>query len=199
MLPGEGLAADQVDNSGEIRFLANGKLQRSNLPAILLLQQSDDARVRGPVAIHQVDCKEDRQTETTSRFPHLLGLHLDARDRRDHHQGGIGHPQTLQGVGGKDAIPGGVDQVDLDPAVLEVGNRGVDRDLAVVLVLVKVGRGVGVVYLAQAVDCAAVEQHRRNQRGFAGVGVAHHRNVTDLVGRIHGHGNLLYSSGIARK
>src|ERR1700709_927106 len=82
--------------------------------------------------------------------------------------------------GGTDAVPGGVDDVDL--VVLPPAGRrgGRDRDAALLLLLHPVHRGSALVDLTDLVVDAGVEQDALGRRGLARVDVRHDPDVADL-------------------
>ena len=77
-------------------------------------------------------------------------------------------------------VAGRVDQVDLASLPLEEGERGGQRHLALLLVLVPVGDRAAGLDGAEAVDLAGLEEHRLDQRGLARPAMADDGDVADL-------------------
>ena len=113
-------------------------------------------------------------------LPDLLRLHLHARHRVDHHDGGARHAEPGAGVGDEVAVPGRVDQVEAMALVVAEGHRGVQRDLALDLVGIEVGGGGAVVDLAEARGRARGEENRLDERRLAHPAVTHERDVANL-------------------
>ncbi len=84
--------------------------------------------------------------------------------------------------------PGVSINIDLGLAPLHVGQAGANRHLARNFFFVVIGGGRAIVHAAQARGCARGKQHGRDQRGFAGVPVAHHGNVANVCAFINFHG-----------
>ena len=77
--------------------------------------------------------------------------------------------------------PGRVDQVDLAPAVLEAGERGVDRHRPLLLVGLVVGDRRAVGDRAEPVDRAGLEQHRLVQARLAAAPVPDQGDIANPV------------------
>ena len=104
--------------------------------------------------------------------------------RSHHHHGALGRAQPAHGLAGEVEEAGRVEDVDLEPVVLDERDPEVDRDLALVLLGLGVhGRGVQVGG-THALEAAGREQHGLGQGGLAVVRVAEQYHVADLVGRV---------------
>ena len=102
------------------------------------LQRAEEV---GALAVEPVDDDGARQVELGGELPDLLGLHLHAGHRVDDDHRRLDHPQAGPRVRDEVAVAGGVDQVDAVALPVAVGDRGVDRDLALDLVGIEVGGG----------------------------------------------------------
>ena len=127
----------------------------------------------GPVQL--VDEGEDGDGALPADAEELAGLRLDALGAVEQHDRPVDGVERPVGVLGEVGVAGGVEQVELQPAVGEGQHRGGDGDAALPLHLHPVGDGVGPPALgldrAGQLDDAAVEQQLLGQRGLAGVGV----------------------------
>ena len=112
--------------------------------------------------------------------------------RVDHDNRGVDHAQRGDGVGDEAWIARRVDQVDLAAVVLERGDRGADRHLALLLVGFVVGGGRPVVGPPEAVDDPGLEQERLVERRLPGAAVADQGDVANPVGGLVSHGRGPY-------
>ena len=176
----EGLHGDQIDDAGEAGLAADRHLERREPPLEPLLQRLEGAGEVGPLAVEAVDDDHARQPELVGELPDLLGLHLHARHRVDHHDGGARHAEPGAGVGDEIAVPGRVDQVEAMALVVAEGHRGVQRNLALDLVGIEVGGGGAVVDLAEARGRARGQQNRLDERRLAHPAVTHDRDIANL-------------------
>ena len=115
--------------------------------------------------------------------------------RVDDHDRSVGDAERGDRVGDEARVAGRVDQVDLAAVVLERGDGGADRHLALLLVRFEVGGRRPILDPPEAVDDPGLEQQRLVQRGLAGAAVADQRDVANPVGGLVGHGHAPYSDG----
>ena len=134
----------------------------------------------GALAVEAVDDDDARQPVLVGELPDLLRLHLHARHRVDHHDGGARHAEPGAGVGDEIAVPGRVDQVEAMALVVAEGHRGVQRDLALDLVGIEIGGGGAVVDLAEARGRARGQENRLDERRLAHPAVTDDRDVANL-------------------
>ena len=99
--------------------ICSGTTPRPNF----LLERLDDAVEGGPLAVHPVDDEDDRPAELGRELPDPLGLDLDARDRVEDDEGGVGGVDRRARFGGEDSVAGGVQEVDPGVAVHGVRDR----------------------------------------------------------------------------
>ena len=112
------------------------------------------------------------------------GLHLDPHHRAHREERAFDDAQRGDGVALEARVTRRVDQVDLAPLPLERGQRGRDRHLPLLLVLVGVRDRGPVGHGAQPVGHAGLEQQRLVQRGLARPPMPDEGDVPDLVGRL---------------
>src|SRR5262249_62039928 len=101
------------------------------------------------------------------------------------------------GVTAEARVAGGVDQVDLPVLPLEVAERGGQRHLAALLVLVPVGGRRARLDGPKPVDGTGLEEHRLDERGLSGRSVPGTGVVADLSG-LDGHALSSWTTGSAR-
>ena len=174
------LLGDQIDVAAEAALLADRHVHRHDAPLEAAAQRLQRAEEVGALAVEAIDDDGAGQIELAGELPDLLGLHLHAGHRVDHHHRRLHHPQAGARVGDQIPVARRVDQIDPVALVVAVGDRGVDRDLPLDLVGIEVGGGAAVVHLAQPVDRTGGEQHRLHQRGLAHTPVPDDPDVADL-------------------
>ena len=91
--------------------------------------------------------------------PHLLGADLDAAHRVEYDNSAIGHAETTDHFSHKVHISGCVHHVKLMALPFAGNQRRIDRHPAPALFVVPVRDRRAVVYAAQTVDSAGIEQH----------------------------------------
>ena len=176
----EGLHGDQVDDAGEAGLAPDRHLEGGEASLEALLQRLEGADEVGALAVEAIDDDHARQPVLVGELPHLLRLHLHARHRVDHHDGGARHAEPRAGVGDEVAVSGGVDEVEAMALVVAEGHRGVQGNLALDLVGIEIGGGGAVVDLAEARGRAGGEEDRLDERRLAHAAVAHERDVANL-------------------
>ena len=126
--------------------------------------------------VHLVDEGEDGDVPHGADLEELPGLGLHALGGVDDHDGGVGGHEGAVGVLREVLVARGVQNVDAEALVLELHDRGGDRNAALLFDLHPVGGGGPGVFLALdragLGDGSAVEQELFRQGGLAGVGVA---------------------------
>ena len=177
-----GLHVDEVDHAAELVLRADRDLRRHHVRAEGGLERVQRAEEVGPLAVEHVHVDEPGDAQLGGPLPQPLGGDLDAHHAVDHEHGRLAHAQRAQGVGDEGRLAGRVDQIDLDVAPLEGGQRRGDRHPARLLVLVGVRDGRAVGDRAQPVDGARLEQERLVQRGLAAPAMTDERHVADPAG-----------------
>ncbi len=174
-----GLLPDEVDHSGEVLLGPDRQLHRQHLSPEGLLQTLEAATEVRPFAVHLVAVQDDRQSEIVSGLPDLFGVDLGTGDGADTEQGGVGDAQRGARLGEKDAVAGGVEQIDLVLFPRQVADAEADGDAAFPLFGVEVGDRVAVFDLQESRDRAGSEQKGAGQSGLPGVVVTGDRDVPD--------------------
>ena len=122
----------------------------------------------GALAVEHVDEDHARVTARVGALPEARGADLHAHHRGDDDERSLHDPQSRDRVALEPGIARRVDQVDLASLPLEVGQRGLERHLAALLVGIPVGRGARL-DRPEPVDRPGLEEHRLDQRGLADV------------------------------
>ena len=142
----------------------------------------------GAFAVELVDDDGARQLEIFGEAPHLFGLRFDAGHAVHQHQRGVGGDQGGARVVNKDVEAGRIEEVDLGLLPLGHGDGGGDGDFALDLLLVEIGNGVAFVDAGKAVGGSGGEEQPGGERGLAGIAVAHHADVPDVLAFVDFHG-----------
>ncbi len=145
------------------------------------LERVEGAEEVGPLAVEHVDEDQPRQPLGVGPPPEPLGVDLDPHHAVDDDHRGVGDPQGGDRVGDEARLARRVDQVDLAAAVLEAGERGVDRHRPLLLVGLVVGDGRAVGHRAEPVDRAGLEQHRLVQARLAAAPVPDQGDIANPV------------------
>ena len=177
-----GLHVDEVDDAADLVLGADRDLRRDDVRAERGLERVERAEEVGAFAIEHVHVDEPRDAQLRRARPQTLGGDLHAHHGVDHEDRRLTDPQGAQGVGDEGRLTGRVDQVDLDVAPLEGGQRRRDRHPARLLVLVGVRDGRAVGHRAQPRGRSGLEEQRLVQRGLAAPPVADERHVADPAG-----------------
>ncbi len=173
---------EQVDDALQLVLGADRKLDRHATGGELLLERGQRAEEVGALAVEHVHEHDPREPGLLGATPDTRGVHLDAHHARDDDERALDDAQARDRVRLEARVAGRVDQVDLPPLPLEVRERGRERHLPPLLVLVPVGDGATGLDGAEAVDLAGLEEHRLDERGLAGPAMADHGDVADLPG-----------------
>ena len=102
-------------------------------------------------------------------MPDQLGLRLNALDRGDDDHGEIHRADGALHLGGKVAVPRGVDDIYLSFPPLKQSGGGADRDAAPAFKIHKIGMGAAVIHTPQRTDGAGPEEHLLRQRRLSAV------------------------------
>ena len=81
-------------------------------------------------------------------------------------------------------VAGGVDQVEMDAAVVDGGECGIEGMPALLLDGIEIGNGVAALDGAGRGDCAAGVEQGLEQQRLAGAGLAGEGHVADLFGGV---------------
>ena len=178
------LHGDQIDHAREVRFGADGNLQRHRHGAQTLFQLADNLVEVGTVSVHFVDVGDARHAVTVGLTPHGFGLRLHAADGTKHRDQTVQNAQAALDFDGEVDVSGRIDDVDgvlrvlLFGAVPEAGGSGgCDGDAAFLFLGHPVHRGGSVVDFADAVADAGVEQNAFRGGSFTGVDVGSDADV----------------------
>ena len=133
-------------------------------------------------------------------IPHGIGADPQAVRRVDDHEREVADAQGADPLADEVRVSGRVDDVELSPKPLSVQQRGMDRDLVLLLARVVVGSGRSCGDAAHAADPAAAHEHRLAEHRFAGGGVADDGEISYVRGAvINLHRGGLVEAGSARR
>ncbi len=177
----ERLLIDQVDHAAHLVLRADRDLGGDDVGAEGGLERVERAVEVGPLAVEHVDEDQPRQALGVGAPPEALGVHLDPGHAVDHGYRRVGDAQGGDRVGDEARLARRIDQVDLATAVLEAGQRGVDRERALLLVGLMVGDRGAVGHRAQPLDRAGLEQHRLVQARLTATPVPDQGHIANPV------------------
>ncbi len=167
------LLRQPVEDPAELEPRAERPVHRAGPDAqhpLQLVQQLQRV-LRGPVQL--VHEREDRDVPPAADFEELPRLGLDPFGGVDHHDHGVHRGQHPVGVLREILVARRVQQVDPVAVVVELQDRGADRNPALPLQLHPIGGGLPLVlpgrHRSRELDRAAVQQELLGQRGLAGV------------------------------
>ena len=177
---------EQTDEAGAGRV--GRKVQRQHLVAERLLRGVERVVVVRTGVIEFRDEDRAGHADLTALQPQRLGRLVDLLVGRDDEQRAVGGPQTGPQFPDEVGVTRRIDQVDLDPAVLERGERESDRALLRDLGLVAVADGGAVDDGARSVDYSGGDQQRLDECGLAATRWAHQHHIADGGRTVRGGG-----------
>ena len=130
-----------VDDAGELVLRADREVHGDALLGELLVDRRQRAEEVCALAVEHVHEQQARKSEVGGARPLAAGAHLGAHDAREDEECALDDPESGDRVTLEAGIAGRVDQVDLALLPLEVRERGGERHLALLLVVVPVGDG----------------------------------------------------------
>ncbi len=134
-----GLLVQEVGDPTELGLRADREFERRDLIAEARDELGERALEVRPLAVELVHEDRPRQALFDRELPRVFGLHLDAVDRRDHEDHGVGRADRVAEVA--DEVRGArrVEHVDLGVTPLDRRHREGHRDAAPLLVGIVVG------------------------------------------------------------
>ena len=189
-----GLHANQVDDTAEAGFLADGKLDGNCVGAQALAHHADNAHEVRTHDVHFVDVSNAGHVILGGLTPHRLALGLHAAFGAEDRHGTVQHAQAALHFHGEVHVAGSVD--DVDPVAKPLASSGgrLNGDAALLFLGHKVHGGCALMDLAYAVHATCVKQDAFRGCGLAGIDVRHDADVAYLFKRMasgHGMRNLL--------
>ena len=131
--------------------------------------------------VHPVERHELRQTLFLCPADHLCRAHLHAFHGIYHHHRAIRHTQCRLRFAEEIEVARRVNHVQLFACPLRVHQRGADGNLPLMFRRLKIRRRRAGINAAQPVDHAAQREHALGQHGFARAGMAHEREITNIL------------------
>ena len=160
----------------EVLAAADGPVHGIGVNAELVLNLLAQLEGVAGLAVHLVDEGKDGDIPHDADLEELAGLGLNTLGRVNDHDGAVRRHQGAVGILREVLMARGVQNVDTKALVLELHDRGRNRDAALLLDLHPVGGGgAGVLFAldhAGLGDGPAVEQKFFRQGSFTGVGMA---------------------------
>ncbi len=175
-----GLHVQEVDDARQLVLDSDRETHGDTARRELLLKLAERAVEVGALAVEHVHEDDAGEAARLRALPHAPGSHLHAHDGADHDQRTVGHRQAGDRIALEAGITGRVDEVDLPVLPLGVRERGRERHLPALLVLVPVGDGVARLDGSEPVRSARLEEHRLHERRLPGPAVTDDGDVADL-------------------
>ena len=193
--------AMRVGHGGEVRFAARIEETVHDLTAAAGRQVDgqaflaegflDLAQQPGQVDIFRVDLVDHQQAAQPALVRpahHSAGGQLDAGLGIDHDHGGLDRFQRAHGLAEEVGVAGRVDQMHARAAVVEVGQRGVQRVQVRFLQRVEVAHGAAALDRACRGDCPRLVQQCLGQHGLSAARMPDERERANLLRRNVTHG-----------
>ena len=158
-----------------------------------LVDLVDDLGDAGVGAVDLVDDEDHRQLRLQRLAQDEAGLGERALGGVDQQQHAVDHRQSPLDLAAEVGVARGVDDVELDPAVVDGGVLGEDRDPLLALQVHRVHHPL--VYVLALAEGAGLPQHRVDQRRLAVVDVGDDRDVAEVVSAGHGDAGW-YGAGV---
>ena len=191
-----GLQVQEVDDAGQLVLDADRQADGDAACRELFLELPERAVEVGALTVEHVHEDDAREAARLRALPDPPRADLHAHDGAHDDERPVRHGQARDRVALEAGVAGRVDEVDLPLLPLGVRERGGQRHLAPLLVLVPVGDGVAGLDGAQPVRRAGLEEHRLHERRLSRPAMADDGDVADLswIESRHGRRILLVAS-----
>ncbi len=160
----------------ELLAAADGPVHRVGFDAQDRLNVFHQFKRVASFAVHLVDEGEDGNVAQRTDLKQLFGLGLDTLGAVDDHDSGVGGHKGTVGILREVLMARGIQNVHALACIVELQDRGSDRNTALLLDIHPVGHSVLGALLALdgagLIDGSTVQQQLFGQRRFAGIGVA---------------------------
>ena len=153
------------------------------------LHQAREQRLQVEVpGVDPVHHHHAREPALRRRLHHAPGDHLHPLPRVHHHRRGLHRREDRQRPAEEVGVAGGIDEVHVPGAVVEVRYRAVQGMLVLLLLGIEVAHRGAVRDAPGRTDDACVCEQRLDQGRLAGAAVPDQGHVADVVGGVLGHG-----------
>ena len=183
---------EEVDDARELVLVADRDLHGDALLGELLADLVEHDEEVGALAVEHVDEEDAGEAELLGAVPEPRRLHLHPVHAVQDEEGALDDAECGDRVRLEARVAGRVDEVQLAVLPLRVADRGGQRHLALLLVLVPVGDGRPLLDCAEPVGRAGLEEHGFDEGRLACPPMADHGDVTDLprFRRCHGRSSV---------
>ena len=179
----ERLHLHEIDDTLELIFGADRKLERNSVLPELLANLIHDRREVRANTIHLVDEGNARHAVLVGLTPHGLRLRLDAADRAKNSDRTVEDAERALHFDSEVDVTRSVDDIDARVAPHGGGGGRRDRDAALLLLDHPVHGCSALVHLADFVSAAGVIEDALRRRGFTRVDVSHDPDVSRFFER----------------
>src|SRR5919109_1989194 len=194
-----GLRVQEVDDPLQLVLAADRQVDGDAVLGELALELFEGAREVGALAVEHVHDDDAGEPELLGPAPHPAGLHLDAHDAADDDERALHDPQRRDRVALEARVARRVDEIHLQAVALEVAERGGERHLPTLLVLVPIRHRRSGLDRAEPVRRPGLEEHRLDERGLARPAVTDDGDVADLLGLERHAASILLGRGWTRR
>ena len=181
-MPQDGFHPEQVDDTLEILFGADGHCHYNRICTQDVLHLANDLEEVGAGAVHLVDVTHTGHVVLVSLTPYGLGLWLYAAYCAVGSDGTVEHTQRALHFGGEIHVSRSIDEVELVllAAIVPVcgGSSRSYRYASLLLLLHPVHSGAALMNLTYLVGLARVEEDAFGGSRFAGINMGHDTEVT---------------------
>ncbi len=191
VLPLEGLLLNDIHVACKLSVLTDGHVERSNLLAVQGGQILYNVTIRNLIDIHICYKEHARQMIFLTDFPCLLGSGLNAGLGADNDDRTVCNRNGLFHLTDKIKISGSIQNVELVIIPLNRNHRGVNRNLTLLFLLGKIADSRTILDLPQSGRQTAEICHCLNKSSLAAAAMSQDHNVTDFVGCVNFHVNIL--------
>ena len=196
--------ADQVDDTFEIALRADGNLDGHGAAAEIGLYAFQGALKIAALASQLIDDDCPRQLEFFAEAPDLFRLNFHTRHAVHQDQRRIGSRQGGFRIVDENVVTGSIDDVDFGLLPLRHGDGSRDRDLALDFLFVKISDRIAFIHTKQAIGRSGGEKHTGGERRLAGIAVAHHTDVPNILAFVDFHGGAPFlkrnsNTGLGRR
>ena len=175
-----GAHVQHVDDPGELVLRPDRDVDRDALRGELVLDLAERPEEVGALPVEHVDHQDAREAELLGKPLHPRRADLEAHHPRDDDERALDHAEGTTCLTLERRVAGTVEEVDLASLPLRVGERERDRELPLLLVLVRVGdRGAGL-DRPEPVHLTRLEEQRLDERRLSRSAVADDGDVADL-------------------
>ncbi len=197
--------ADEIDDAAEAALGADRQLQSDDVAAEHLLKRFHRALKAGKFAVHPGEDERARNVVLGAVIPNFFRGDLRADVSIDGDQRGIGADEGGFRFVDESGVAGEIDEIDFNFVAgaegarpFGVGEAGLNRNFSADFFFVPVGGGGAFRNFSPTRSHSRSEEQRRHELRFACAAVAYNAHVSDVLGEIRLHADLLFCDPASR-